>query len=456
MVKNVGLVRLAAAMVVLAGTAAAQDGTVERTGKRFHIVLRADALDAGLAAKLADEALRTAEGFWPVLERLLPVRSSRPSTITLYHDVAEFRAVERREPRPFQVEGFVTAALEGHVLMWPTFAPEVLHEIGLPRTVVEELRRVAAEQHIAPLVPEWDTTGWVRTVAVMGAVEAASNPRHEPGVDAMHDGRRVGLVGMRLEGNQNSLRSMCAFDMDWKDRRSWDVGHQFCAHVAQLLASESGWAKKLFRRPRDKVTGPDVDRRQAALKAVLGNDWEKVEKRWSSLLQSMQPVWSPNEALWAPGRPRSLLVGPVEGVASVRAVEPPPVGDYVISGRCELGAGPADMEFRVEFGWDRVQDDASIVGVLFEPAGIGINVFSYAKNKWLSMAAGERAAPEKKPFAFRIEITSAEIRVAIDGLPAATWRHGGRETHGVWGFATTNRVVWIDEIRIEPLPAAKK
>ena len=53
-------------------------------------------------------------------------------------------------------------------------------------TLDDGARIVAAEQVIAPLVPATDEEGWLRGVAVMGAVEAASNGKHVPGADAGH------------------------------------------------------------------------------------------------------------------------------------------------------------------------------------------------------------------------------------------------------------------------------
>jgi MoxR-like ATPase len=75
---------------------------------------------------------------------------------------------------------------------------------------------------ITPLVPANDEAGWLRQVVVMGAIEAATNPRHEPGVDSSHDARRSYLVRRRTANEPFPFEPLLNLETSSVERRDWD------------------------------------------------------------------------------------------------------------------------------------------------------------------------------------------------------------------------------------------
>ena len=446
----------AMAMLLVATAAArAQDaGSVVREGKHFRVVFHAGDLAEELAVVLADECAAAVEGFWPTLEKLLPVRVSKPGTIHVYRSEKEFRIAETKSPVRFPLEAFVGKDLEAHVWLHPPLSKQLLSAIGLPQPTLDDLRRVAAEQVVSPLAPSNDDQDWLRTVVVMGAVEAASNPRHLPGVDSAHDLRRTYVVDSRREGKQDTFEYLLRLDMTCVDRPGWDVRMAYCAYVAQVLAAdESGWAKKLLGKQRElKGHVRAFDRRKVAVESVLGDDAAKNEARWQKQCKAMQPVWEMRSGTWVIGPKRSMLAGTESMSAVVSSVEPPPPGDYVISGRCELGVGDPQSDFRVEFGWDQ----KSLVGVFFKQDEVSIWIWPTASNRWIAKAQSKIESVADKPFDFRVEVTATEIRAFVDGTQRTVWAHGGREVHVHWGIGGNDRVVWLEGLKVGPLVPAKK
>jgi len=317
---------------------------------------------------------------------------------------------------------------------------------------VDNLRRVAAEQIAAPLAPSNDDGDWLRTVVVMGAVEAAANPRHLPGVDSAHDLRRIYVIEKRRAGQQDTFAALLALDMACVDRDGWNFRMAHCAYVAQVLAADgAGWAKKLLGKQKEiRGRAHAYDRRKVAVESVLGDDPAKNEARWQKQCKAMQPVWEVDRGVFAIG-PRSMLVGIPGLSAAVSAVEPPPKGDYVFSGRCELGPGNAEHNFRIETGWD----GKTLVGVTFDDTAVSIAVWQREAGKWADKDVN-KVGVAGRPFDFRVEVTATEVRAFVDGMPRCSWKHGGRELHSVWSLGADDRVVWLEGLKIEPLVLAKK
>jgi hypothetical protein len=176
---------------VIAQQGGAQEGNVlERSGKHFKVVFQHGKLKPELAAVLADQAQVSLEAFWPVLNKMLPIKDGPVRRIDLYADEMTYRVAENKSPVKCKREAFVGTGLDAHVLLWPQLTPQILTAIGLPGTTIENLRMVAAEQVVASVTPASDEGDWLRRVVVMGAVEAASNPKGEYGVAP---GCRLGL-----------------------------------------------------------------------------------------------------------------------------------------------------------------------------------------------------------------------------------------------------------------------
>lgn len=439
--------------VLAGGGAMAQDAAIERQGKHYKIVLHRKDLPEPTAGKLADESLAALEAFWPLLEKLLPGKPPAMSTVHLYRAQRDQRNVVAREKMTFPRGGFLDKAGVGHVALLPELTAEQFEITSVPHGTLEALRFVAAEQAVLPFVPGTDEDGWLRYVVVMGAVELAANPKHLDGVDAGHDNRRAVLIFGLRAGHVTTFDSYIGMKGLAASREAWEAHQSRWALTAHLLSSEPNWAKKLLGKQRElKGHVHAYDRRKVAVESVLGSDWKKIEARWTKLCSANKPTYQVHGPEFRPGGPRLLLVGSERETCLAMACEPPPAGDYVVSGTCEFGPVGKEGEFRIELGWD----SESLVAVHLQPGYVGVHTWS-EKDGWSVKA--DRRLPSLvvgKPFAFRIEVTSQELRVAIDGEWACAWPHGGRETHGACSLVTNSRLVWLQDVRIEPLAAAKK
>lgn len=442
--------------VALGGSLVAQDATIERTGKVVRIVFHPGDLTLGTGDRMADQALAAAEAFWPTLQKMLPVRTAEPLPVHLYRIEKEFRAAELGSALRYLREECVDKAGVGHVLFGNAQSANELDTIGLPAPVLDRLRWVVAEQAIAPLVPANDEGGWLRTIAVVGAVEAASNPEQEPGVDIAFDARRL-LLYYKLQAKEVlTLDSLLAMDMACADRAAWDFTLACCTVAAQHLGtSGSGWARKLLGKQREsKGQTTPYRRRKQAVEGVLGTDWTKTEERFRRTYQSIAPLWEVTDPLFVPGPKRSLLLGTPTVSAMVTGVAPPPAGDYVIHGRAQYDADADAREvvFRIEVGYGGKE----MLGAHFSIDETRIATWSDAKNQWLHKVVFDTERPLGQPFEFRVEVTKTELRVLVPGTAPLVYAHGGVETHTLWRFASRGGILWLDPIRIEPLVTPKK
>jgi hypothetical protein len=439
---------------VIAQQGGAQEGNVlERSGKHFKVVFQHGKLKPELAAVLADQAQVSLEAFWPVLNKMLPIKDGPVRRIDLYADEMTYRVAENKSPVKCKREAFVGTGLDAHVLLWPQLTPQILTAIGLPGTTIENLRMVAAEQVVASVTPASDEGDWLRRVVVMGAVEAASNPKGEYGVDVAFDTRRT-WVPPRLEVNSMAtLDSLLQIDMACIDRDGWNTRVDYCTVVADYLShTSSGWAKKLLGKQRElKGRVQAYDRRKQAVESVIGADWKKNEERFLKACKAMKPLWGQRVPECVLSSPRFLLAGTKRDSALLSAVEPPPPGDYVISARCQFGAGDESQGMRIEFGWD----DSSLVAAMFHPRSASISLWEQSTGKWKDLVEQRVKLPQDEPFDVKVEVTAKMVRIFVGEQQVGEWAPGGRELHRLWGIGVNERVVWVEGPRIAPLVPQK-
>lgn len=439
-----------AAMLSLAPVLPAQDGEfIERTGDHFRVVFHAGDLPAGIAGVLAEEALAKVESFWPVLHRMFGAKGRDARPIHLYRRAADYLRVERASPQPPGLESFVTPEGVAHVRLWPELREELLLHTGVPQSTVDLLLRVAAEQVVKPLLPGSEVDDWLECVLVHGAVEAAANPEHRPGVDAAYDKRRMEIIYRRVEGRTLTLEDALQVDLKARERTDWDFARNCCAIVAQAMAEVSPrWPRKLLRKPKKpKPPFDDFELRRAAASAVFGRNFTKAGLRFAGVIRGIEPVWDLRSPLFVPRGETCVLAGTRDTPARVQAGAPPPAGDYVIASKVEMLG--AQLSFRVWFGWDGKTE----VGVLLWPGQVAISVWDSEARKWLQQAHefSKDEAGWGKEYDLRIEVTATEVRVAIDGVRQVAWQHGGREVHAYWGMSVNEGLVNLTGLGIAPL-----
>lgn len=432
--------------------APAQDTAIERHGKHFQILCHAGGLDDATAGVMADQALAVVEASWPMLQKLLPGDPPAPAPIHLYGNVKDYRAVENQCPLQFHVNGFVAAKGEGHVLLWPELPVALLSAVGLPGPTADLLRQVAAEQAVRPLIDDTVDGHWLRDTLVFGIVGTLVNPRHKPNTDSCDDERRQEAVGQGI-GNRIGLADLTRRREPTADRGYWLMRQAGLAVLAQHLASiDASWARKLLRAPKPRrPRDPHANALMLRLEEVVGSDWPKAEARFSKTCADLQPLWDTRAPLWQIGPERSLLAGTAQLAATIWSLVPVPKGDYAISGSFEAAVFGDKPDFRLQLGWD----GKTLVGAYIWPDGARIDVWDSTVQKWLD---GPR-----QPFQwtvgvrvpFRVEVDGKEVRLMV-GEQRLAWPHAGRELHTNWGCAANDIVVFVRDLRIEPLPPARR
>ncbi len=461
-------------------TKIAQDAIVERQGKHYQVVLHRRDLPEAVAGQLADQAVQALEALWVQLEKLLPGKPPAMSVVHIYRTAADQQQALASQPPAFPRSGVLDAGGKSHVVLHPELTAEQFAITGVPHATLDSLRFVAAERAVRICVPDPDEANWLRHLIVMGAIELTTNPKHQPGIDGDHDRRREHLAEMQRRNRHNPFEGYLVPEDVPANATDWEFRLSLLAQAAQLLSSEPNWVRKLLAKPREPKAkaatpapapahshghghdhgtqpgpSPAYLRRKAAIGNVLGADWHKIEVRWSKMAKAVAPRFAKRQGEWQPAGGRWLLVGTTETTARVDCCEPPPDGDYVIRGSCEFGPVkvPANYgELRIEFGWD----EKSLVAVFLQPRNVTIATWSEEPG-WHDEHSQHLPQLEVgAPFQFRIEVTSQEVRVAIDGEPACTWSHGGRQTHVRVDLATNSRLVWLQDVQVEPLVPAKK
>lgn len=432
-----------------AATLTAQANVIERAGRNYRVVFHTADLAADVATPLVEAALAAVEEFVPTLKKLVGAPAGTARVIHLYRDEKEYRAVETSDgPWKCLLEAFVTRKGVAHVWLWPQLDAEMFAHTGLPQTTREGLLRVAAKMVIEPKIPDSVIDEWVKWILVMGAVESFTNPEHEDGVDWAHDFRRQTVAAMRGRGEHETLLGITRYAVKVTQRHEWDWLMCHSALVAQTMATvEPRWARKLLARhrpPRD-LRG-DLPLRDVAIAAVFGKKMDKATLAFGRIWAAANPQFAHRAGVWNIGAKRSLLVGSREDAASLLNARPLPAGDYAVAGRMELGPGRENY-VRIAFAFD----GGSTLAAHFEVNAAGVSEWSHAQGRWSQQATVELPLARDVPFEFRVEVTGSEVRLVVDGTKVCLWRHGGRNVHEFVAIEVNDRVVWLTDLRIEPL-----
>ncbi|MCA8949205.1 MAG: hypothetical protein KDE27_06870 [Planctomycetes bacterium] len=425
------------------------DPVLERVGKHFRIEFHHGDLSDDVAAALADPALATVEGFWPVLQKMVGARGGEVLTIRLYRDAQSFLEIEHRENQvAAELTGFVSKAREAYVKLTPELAPALFAHTGLPGSTVQDLLWVAADLVIEPLVPRGDTDDWMRWLLVIGAIEQATNPKRDYGVDPYFDSRRGGFVRAAPERRYRLLDlQMPPLDKAGGDNWQWSIG--CLAVLSQLLESaDRRWARKVLKAKFRMIDGHDATGhwRYSAISAVLGGNPGKNGERLDELFAGMTCEWQIRGPLCQRDGKRLLLAGGGDRRAAIDAARPLPAGDFFIAGRFELGPG-SDRPLRIVFG----RDEGGNVAVDVDEKKAWIGTWSQADEKWIRRAEAERSQPGSGPTEVRIEVVGPTLRVLLDGTEACSWLHDGRELRGRAALEVFERIVWVEDLRFGPL-----
>ncbi len=440
-----------AALSLAVATPAQSPEPLVRPGPHFVVHWHSGALPAPLAARLADEALATAESVWPRLEELLSLRTCKPATIHVYADDAPFRAIEKQHSSvtvPVESLGRLEAQ-EAHVLLWPHLSKQALEIVGLPSTTSQAIVLRAAQLVAAQYAPTAARDPWLAEVFAYAVLESLVNPRHQFGLEPAYDTRRAFLYQCMEERRELPLQgTVLDFEVP-KTRRDLDDDEENKCLMAQMMAATApGWARKLLGQPGKKLTAR-AEVRFAAVEAVLGGNWPKTEARFAKLCLTVRPVWKENGPMIARRGERLLMAGDVDHTASFHAVQLPAKGDYAVRGSFELRPC-SDDAFRLQLDWD----GKTMVGCFFSVGKFRIGRWATG-GEWETLMEGKAPIVANRPFEAAVEVGTT-IRVVVAGSEVGTWSCGERPMHGRWSVAINDCVVWIENLRIEPLAPAKK
>lgn len=431
-------------------TATAQEPVV-RPGPHFTVRLYASKLWPAVAGRIADEAQKAAESCWPLLDEWLGVKLTKPLLLHVYAEEAEYRAKEQATNPKIPLESFAQlAAGEAHLLLWPILSAKAVEIVGLAEPTRQALIARAAQLAAAQYAPFAIDDPWLGEVFSYAVLEAIVNPRHEFGLDPAYDTRRY-KVAYRLAERQPVLLHPTILDFDpGTTRASFDEDEAAKCLLARMLAmSGKGWAKKLFTKPNKKLTAR-AEIRSAAVDRALGTDWLKTESLFAKHCQSIRPVWRETRPMASYRDQRLLCVGTQEHSMQFEANEMPPAkGDYRVVGKFELLPCGEDS-FRLQLDWT----EKSMIGVF-----IGVGKYSIEKwlpgNEWQKLAEGKLPVFPRKKFEAAVEV-GTNVRLLIDGQELATWNPGDRTMRGRWSFGVNDCVVWVENLRLEPVVAGKK
>ena len=444
------------AALLLVGAAAAQcDVTrsdVTRMGNTFVVRLHPGDIPLAVAGRLADEALAAVERVRPALDQLILCPAKKP-VIHVHADEGRFRALAAATTKlPFPVEGFVQVA-EGcaHVLLWPCLEAGDYALVGLPPDTEYQLMLQAVQFAVFHRHAWVKGDPWRAGVVAHGIVDQMLNPDAATGVDPMFDNRRYWYAAL-AKLRAPKLRDVLDLTDAPADRHGFDTRTQAMGLVAQTLAAAgSGAIGKLLLLP-DETLPSIAARRVAAVESILGNDWQRIEERFTKVLSSLQPRWEvPSPAVaWRAGR--LLFFGPAgtESGATLTAIEPPPSGDYAIRATCELVPGRT-KDLRVQLDWD----EASVLACFVQDDEFWVARWENGGMTWQKLLIVKSPVVAGRPFALSIEV-GAKLRVVVDDEQLFEFDYGQRTMRGRWSIAKNLGPVWLTDLRCEPLAPPKK
>jgi hypothetical protein len=444
----VGLTSLLATLLV-AGATAQGPAPIVRTGAHAVLHVHPGALAPALAERLADEAQRSAESAWPLIDDLLGTKLQKPVTLHVYADEPMYRAAATANGGTLPLESFARLAEnEAHVLLWPLLSVKAVALVGLPEPTRQELIARCAQLAAVQAAPFAVADPWLGEVFGYAVLEETVNPKHQFGCDPAYDARRA-KVWQKLVDRQQVLLHPKILDFAARTTRAEHDDHETdkCLVARMLAASGKGWAKKLFAKPPKKATIRS-EIRSAAVDRVLGTDWLKTESLFTKHCQTIRPVWRETAPMssWRDGK--LCIVGTAEKAQQMQALEPPPSGDYRIRGRFTI-LPCNDSAFRLQLDWR----EGSMIGCFF-----GVGKFSIEKwstgNEWQTLAEGKAPIVAGKPFDAAVEV-GKHVKLFADGVEIASWDPGTRTMRGYWSVGVNDCVVHVEGLQLESIAAKR-
>ncbi|HEX6812828.1 MAG TPA: hypothetical protein VF384_14475 [Planctomycetota bacterium] len=440
-----------AAAALLTVTRAQSAEPLVRPGAHFVVHFHGGKLPAALAGKLADESLAAAESAWAKIAELLSLREQKPPAVHVYAEEAAFRAVEKRLGGggvPVESLGKLDAQ-EAHVLMWPQLSEKALAIVGLPSPTAQAIVSRAAQLSAAQQAPAAVKDPWLAEVFAYAVLESIVNPKHTFGLEPAYDTRRSFYFQLLEARQPPQLKSMVLDFEVPATRRDHDDEEERKCTMAQMMSATGGtWAKKLLSKPAKKITAR-VEARLQAIESVLGDNWVRTESLFSKMGQIVKPVWKENLPMTAVRGKRLMMAGNDDHTASFHAVQLPPKSDYAIRGTFELHPC-GDDSCRVQLDWD----EKSMIGVFLRVGKWQVKRWQTGGD-WEQLKEGNAPIAPKQPFEVGVEVTKAAVRVLIGGVEVGTWPCGDRAMRGRWLMAVNDAVLFLENLRLEPLAAKK-
>lgn len=205
---------------------------------------------------------------------------------------------------------------------------------------------------------------------------------------------------------------------------------------------------KKHRLPSGQLRRSALQR--AAAKAVFGKQWYKAEEAFERVMKSCDPTWLVARPLWQPSPERSMLVGTGAETAAIRTVDGMvPAGDFAVRGRMELGPRPEGSHATVRIVFKL--GGRNKVAVAIDDTEAWIRVWDDDKERWIDQESLDLSLVAGQTFEFGIEVTDSELRLFVNGRRLLVWEHGGRVVRDEVGIVVNDRIVWFEDLRLEPL-----
>ena len=224
------------------------------------------------------------------------------------------------------------------------------------------------------------------------------------------------------------------------------------ASWGSMLAEQNkrGWRKKLLKRPpRRKKDEGYGDLRKRVLSSVLGKDWSKVEANFVRMVKDSSTGWMASFEVVGRIRDRLVLAGTREIPAQLRFSGQIPAGDFAVRARVSLADVGGNNSIRTLFA----QSNERLLGVICHVGYVYIS--EWRDGKWHNLAKGDAPVEIDTPFDLSVEVGSS-IKVLINGKLVAEKSVDASQFREGLFLATNQALVWVEDLQVEPIPAANK
>lgn len=446
----------AAALALFARPAPASQFVVV-AGTHFRVLCHFD------DAKIAEQALATAESVWPIATELYGVRDAPPDPLLdvhLYRDAAAYASAERsftegRFARNLAFTHYDTRS--SHVAVQPDLTDEALAVVGLNGQTRHQIAHEATHlvSHLASpdyrRYPEWFSEGsamWVAQEAMTSRGWSAGAEEDPFLASAMVLAKKL-LAGGELPRASDVLRGGAAPLERYRRYAAYELFFRRLVSRRDAKPLRAAFVRAL----RSAEGGGVGERLAAAVTTTYAAEGpEGLDLDFEQYVRSRAPAWDEVFRALSTVGPAWAHTAFAENNALAWRAESAGDAPYEVRGEIEIlpGKGKA-QQANVLLGRD-VQE--GFVSVAFK-AGEGVTVLRYhaREDRWETLARGAAAAVQVwRKFPFRIAVEKDRVTVRVEGAEPVAASLGGRSLAGPWGLGVQAgaAVLWRG-VRLRPL-----